>query len=237
MSCTARLAVFVLLAGAFFPNHAGLVVFSLYLLGIVVAIAMAKFLRTFVFKGASAPFILELPPYRLPDTRTLFLHTWDRSKEFLRKAGTIIVAIVILIWALGNLPPGVEENSNESYIGQIGQAVAPVLAPAGFGTWEAGVALLAGVLAKESVNSAFSAVYGVDPAELSTALTEHFTPLAAYAFMVMTLLYIPCAATVAVIRQETQSWKWALISLVYTTLIGWTLAVLVYQIGKLLGLG
>ncbi|RKQ83687.1 ferrous iron transport protein B [Brockia lithotrophica] len=236
MSCTARLAVFVLLAGAFFPEHAGLVVFSLYLLGIVVAIAVAKFLRTFIFKGESAPFILELPPYRFPDVRSLLLHTWDRAKEFLRKAGTIIVAIVILIWALGNLPPGVEENSEESYIGQIGQAIAPVFAPAGFGTWEAGVALLAGVLAKESVNSAFSAVYGVDPAELGPALAEHFTPLAAYAFMVMTLLYIPCAATIAVIRQETQSWKWPLIALVYTTLIGYTLAVLVYQVGRLLGL-
>lgn len=177
MSCTARLAVFVLLAGAFFPDHAGLVVFSLYLLGIVVAVAVAKFLRTFVFTGESAPFILELPPYRFPDVRTLLLHTWDRAKGFLRKAGTIIVAIVILIWALGNLPPGVEEYSEESYIGRIGRAVAPVLAPAGFGTWEAGVALLAGVLAKETVNSAFSAVYGVDPAELGTALADHFTPL------------------------------------------------------------
>jgi len=236
MSCTARLVVYVLLAGAFFPEHAGLVVFSLYLLGIVVAIAVAKFLRTFVFKGESAPFVLELPPYRLPDVRTLFLHTWDRAKEFLRKAGTIIVAVVILIWALGNLPPGVEEYSEESYLGRIGQAVAPVFAPAGFGTWEASVALLAGVLAKEVVNSAFAVVYGVDPTELSPTLAEHFTPLAAYAFMVMTLLYIPCVATLAVIRQETQSWKWPLVALVYTTLIGYVLAVLVYQVGRLFGL-
>jgi ferrous iron transport protein B len=233
ISCSARLPVFTLFAGALFPGRQGLVVFSLYLLGIVIAVIAARVLKAALFREESAPLIMELPPYRMPNWRNALIHMWLRAVMFLKKAGTIIIAAVIVIWALASLPAGVDYASGQSVIGRIGSAVAPVLAPAGFGDWKAAVALMTGVVAKENVVSTLGTLYGVEDAGLGQVISRHFTPLSAYAFLVMTLVYIPCIATVVTIRNEL-NWKWAAFSVVYTLALGWTLSVLVYQAGKLI---
>ncbi|KKC29271.1 ferrous iron transport protein B [Caldanaerobacter subterraneus] len=237
MSCAARLPVYVLFAGAFFAENQGLVVFSIYLLGIVLAVIMAKIFKKFLFKGRTAPFVMELPPYRVPTLKGLLIHMWERGSLFVRKAGTIILGVVVLVWILSSLPAGVEYASAESYIGRLGSAVAPILKPAGFGTWEAASALIFGILAKETVVGTLGVVYGAEGDALFEAIRQHFTPLSAYAFMVMTLIYIPCVATIAAIRRETNSWKWTFFAIGYTLVLGWLMAVLVYQGGRILGLG
>lgn len=156
--------------------------------------------------------------------------------SLLKKAGTIIVSVVILIWVLSNLPVGVEYASENSLIGRIGSLIAPILKPAGFGKWEAASALIFGVLAKEVVVGTFGVVYGAEGAALTEAIRQNFTPLSAYAFMVMTLIYIPCVATIGAIKRETNSWKWTAFAVGYTLALGWLMAVIVYQGGKLLGL-
>ncbi|HHW57894.1 MAG TPA: ferrous iron transport protein B [Clostridia bacterium] len=235
MSCAARLPVYVLFAGAFFAENQGLVVFSIYLLGIVLAVIMAKIFKKFLFKGKTAPFVMELPPYRVPTLKGLLIHMWERGSLFVRKAGTIILGVVVLVWILSSLPAGVEYASAESYIGRLGSAVAPILKPAGFGTWEAASALIFGILAKETVVGTLGVVYGAEGDALFEAIRQHFTPLSAYAFMVMTLIYIPCVATIAAIRRETNSWKWTFFAIGYTLILGWLMAVIIYQGGKLLG--
>jgi ferrous iron transport protein B len=162
---------------------------------------------------------------------------WERGSLFVRKAGTIILGVVVLVWILSSLPAGVEYASAESYIGRLGSAVAPILKPAGFGTWEAASALIFGILAKETVVGTLGVVYGAEGDALFEAIRQHFTPLSAYAFMVMTLIYIPCVATIAAIRRETNSWKWTFFAIGYTLVLGWLMAVLVYQGGRILGLG
>lgn len=237
MSCAARLPVYVLFAGAFFAENQGIVVFSIYLLGIVLAVIMAKIFKKFLFKGRTAPFVMELPPYRVPTLKGLLIHMWERGSLFVRKAGTIILGVVVLVWILSSLPAGVEYASAESYIGRLGSAVAPILKPAGFGTWEAASALIFGILAKETVVGTLGVVYGAEGDALFEAIRQHFTPLSAYAFMVMTLIYIPCVAAIAAIRRETNSWKWTFFAIGYTLVLGWLMAVLVYQGGRILGLG
>lgn len=211
--------------------------FSIYLLGIVLAVIMAKIFKKFLFKGKTAPFVMELPPYRVPTLKGLLIHMWERGSLFVRKAGTIILGVVVLVWILSSLPAGVEYASAESYIGRLGSAVAPILKPAGFGTWEAASALIFGILAKETVVGTLGVVYGAEGDALFEAIRQHFTPLSAYAFMVMTLIYIPCVATIAAIRRETNSWKWTFFAIGYTLVLGWLMAVLVYQGGRILGLG
>ncbi|MCG0279008.1 MAG: ferrous iron transport protein B [Thermanaeromonas sp.] len=235
MSCTARLPVYVLFAGAFFPAYQGWVIFSLYLLGVGLAILMGKLFKSVLFKGEVAPFVMELPPYRVPTLRGLFIHMWERGSCFVRKAGTIILGVVVLVWALSNLPPGVEYASPESFIGRIGSFLAPALAPAGFGTREAAAALIFGILAKEVVVGTLGVLYGVGEEGLSEVITQHFTPLSAYAFMVMTLIYVPCVATIAAIRRETNSWGWTAFAVGYSLVLGWVMAVLVFQMGRLIG--
>jgi len=237
MSCSARLPIYVLFASAFFEGDQGNVIFSLYLLGIVLAIVVARLLKATIFKGTQSPFIMELPPYRLPTLRSLLIHMWGRSSLFLRKAGTIIFGTVLLIWALGSLPPGVEFASQQSLAGRLGNAIAPLLRPAGFGFWQAAVALFFGILAKEVVVGTLGTLYGVEEEGLIEAVRRDFTPLSACAFMVMSLVYIPCVATIAVIRRETNSWKWTAFAVLYSLFLGWALAVLVYQVGRLLGFG
>uniref|UniRef100_A0A7C1F7S2 Ferrous iron transport protein B n=1 Tax=Ammonifex degensii TaxID=42838 RepID=A0A7C1F7S2_9THEO len=234
ITCPARLSVYVLFAGAFFGARQGLVVFSLYFLSIVFALLAGLFLKTLLFKGEQAPFVMELPPYRLPTLRGMLIHMWNRGSSFIRKAGTVIFGVVVIVWLLAHLPPGTA--AEQSFIGRLGQAIAPIYAPCGFGTWEAAVALLFGILAKESVVGTLGTVYGVEEAGLKTALQHHFTPLSAYAFMVMTLLYIPCVATVAAIKREA-GWRWAIFAVAYALAIGWVAAFLIYQGGRLLGLG
>lgn len=237
MSCSARLPVYVLFAGAFFTAHQGLVVWSLYLLGIVLAVVMAKAFGSTLFRGQTAHFVMELPPYRLPTVRGTVIHMWERGRLFVKRAGGVIFGIVIVLWGLSNLPPGVEYAGEGSFVGYIGKAVAPVFAPAGFGEWQSAVALIFGFLAKEVVVGTFGVLYGVGEEGLKTVVQQHFTPLSAYAFMVMTLIYTPCLATVAVIKRETGSWGWTLFAVAYSLILGWMMAVAVYQIGSLLGLG
>jgi len=235
MSCAARLPVYVLFAGAFFSARQGLVIFSLYLLGLVLAILTGLALKRFLFSGETSHFVMELPPYRIPTLKSTFIHMWERGSSFIRKAGTIIFAVVVLIWILSNLPAGVEYASQESILGRIGSFVAPVFKPAGFGSWEAATALIFGILAKEVVVGTLGVIYGVEEAGLTEAITRYWTPLSAYAFMVMTLIYIPCVAAIGAIKRETNSWGWTIFAVGYSLVLGWLMAVLVYQVGSLFG--
>jgi len=237
MSCSARLPVFVLFSGAFFGPHAGTAVFSLYILGIAVAVGAAKILGSTLFRGESSQLVMELPPYHIPSAGMVFRHAWERGFLFLQKAGTFILLSVVAVWALASLPWGVEYGSEESLVGSIGKMLAPLFGPAGFGFWQATVALFFGFLAKEVVVGTFGALLGAGEAGLAAALPTLFTPLSAYAFLVMTLLYVPCVAAVAAFKRETGSWKWTFFMIAYTTLVGYGGAVLVYQGGRLLGLG
>lgn len=235
MSCSARLPVYILFTGAFFSAHQGLVIFSLYLLGIVLAVVMGVLFKKFIFKGETSHFVMELPPYRVPTLRSTFIHMWDRGSAFVKKAGTIIVAVVVLVWVLSSLPAGVEYASPVSFLGRIGGFISPVFQPAGFGTWEASVALLFGIVAKEVVVGTLGTVYGAGEDGLSAALSAAWTPLSAFSFMVMTLLYIPCVATIGAIKRETNSWGWTGFAIGYSLILGWIMAVIIYQIGTLMG--
>lgn len=242
VSCSARLPVYALFAGAFFSgkkigifDQGGIVIFSLYALGIIVAILVGKFFSEKVFKGEESYFILELPPYRIPTAKSIFIHMWEKSQHFIKKMTTIILGLVIIVWALSNLPAGVEPGSENSLIGIVGSVIAPIFKPAGFGTWQAAVSLITGIGAKEAVVSTLGTVYGVGEDNLTTIIQQVFTPLSAISFMVMSLLYCPCAATIGAIKRETNSGKWAFAAAIYTCVIGWIAGVVVYQVGKLLG--
>lgn len=237
MSCSARLPVYVVFAGALFSNHASTVVFSLYALGIVMAVIMAGVFNKILFKGERSHFVMELPPYRFPTLKGVFIHMWEKVGAFLKKAGTIIFSVVVLIWVLANLPLGVEYASAESLIGQFGQLVAPIFKPLGFGSWQAASSLVFGILAKEVVVGTLGVVYAAGEGGLRAALTANFSPLAAYSFLTMVLLYTPCIATLGAIKSETQSWKWPLITASYLFVLAWVVAFIVYQGGMLLGLG
>ncbi|MDD3579834.1 MAG: ferrous iron transport protein B [Desulfobacca sp.] len=234
MSCSARLPIYVLFAGAFFAHHAGAVIFILYVLGIIVAVLTALLFKTLFFKGQVAPLIMELPPYRMPTVKSVLLHMWQRASMFVKKAGTIILAGVILIWLLSSLPVGVEYASEQSWIGQLGKVFAPIFAPAGFGFWQAAVALIFGLVAKEVVVGTLGTLYGMEEEGLGKVLPQYFTGLSAFSFMVMSLLYIPCIATIGVIKAETNSWKWTGVAVGWSLLVGWASAVVIYQLGQLL---
>lgn len=244
VSCSARYPVYALFAGAFFGDTkvgpfsgAGIVVFSLYVLGIIVAILAGKVLSSTLFKGETSYFVMELPPYRIPTFKSIFTHMWEKTSAFVKKAGTIIFGVVILVFFLSNFPLGVEPGSAESILGRIGSFVAPIFKPAGFGTWQAGVSLVTGILAKETVVTTMGVIYagGDEGLKLAAALKQVFTPLSAYAFMVMNLLYTPCAAALGAVKRETNSVKWTIFSAVYSFVIAWVFAVLVFQIGTLMG--
>ena len=353
MSCSARLPIYVLFAGAFFPKHAGNVVFSIYLLGIVLAIIMARVFRVVLFPGESAPFVMELPPYRLPTLKGLMIHMWDRGSMYVQKAGTVILAGSMIVWFLSSYPahpnysvnyerllkqetvrhdgalakiaeavktpsdrlseyppfkayeavlasfekesterirkqcalgdlvekrnealerierqyPGTlkpfwayrremarheavreeilskkaAEKAAKSYAGRLGRMVAPVLHPLGF-DWRNTIALISGLVAKEIVVGTMGVIYQVGEAKnesqkLIENLRKYMTPLTAYVFMVFSLIYLPCIATIGVIRRELNSWKWTLFSASYTTVLAWIVSFIFYQGGRLLGLG
>lgn len=237
MSCGARLPIYLVFIAAFFPNHGGLVLFSLYFLGIIMALLVGKIFSKTLFKGESSHFIMELPPYRLPIFKYVIRDMWEKVKEFIQRAGTIIFAVVALLWILSVLPMGVEPYSQESILGRIGTIIAPIFKPAGFGTWQASVSLFAGIAAKEAVVAILGMVYAgvTEGSELVNALQGAFTPLTATSFLVMTLLYTPCAAVIGTVKKETNSTKWAIFMAVYPFILGWIMAVLIYQIGSLLG--
>ena len=227
MSCGARLPVYALFAAAFFTAHQGLVVFSMYGIGIVLAILLAWLFRKRLITGESGHFVMELPPYRLPTITGVVVHMWERGRVFLARAGTIIFSIVMLIWLLdytGALEP-------------IGRAIAPIFSPAGFGQWQAAVTLIFGVLAKEVVVGTFGTLFAgaKELGRLGNVIGFElgWTPLIAFSFMVMSLVYVPCMAVIAVIRRETNSWKWPGFVIGYTLVLGWILATLIYQIGRL----
>lgn len=237
ISCGARLPIYALFIEAFFDSHQALILFALYVTGIIVALIMGKIFSKTLFKGDTSYFVMELPSYKLPSLRNVLLLMWDKAGAFCKKAGKIILPVMILLTFLSNFPSGVEANSSESLLGMIGGAVAPIFTLAGFGTWQAGVSLLTGILAKESVVATMGLIYaGVEEGpELVTAIQGIFTPLSAISFMVMSLLYTPCLVALGAIKRETNSWKWTLFTAVYTFVVAWIISVLVYQIGCLIG--
>ena len=249
ITCNAKVPIIALFAAMFFPDNVANVVFAMYFVGIAMAIIMAKILGETMFKGQQSTFLLELPPYRLPDVKTVLLEAWDKGKGYLVKAGTIIFAMSVLIWFLSNFnSDGMTEDMNESYLASIGSTASVIFAPQGFNTWEAGAAAVTGILAKEAVVSTLGILYGEDelstePDEateaaetmMATAMASAFTPLSALAFMVFSLLYSPCMTALGTVKKEAQSFKWMAFVFFYTTAVAWVISLIVYQVGKLLG--
>jgi ferrous iron transport protein B len=282
MSCGARLPVYVLFAAVFFPDNAGTVIWTLYILGMLLAVLMGFIFKKTLFRGEAPLFIMELPPYRMPSFTSLMLHTWEKGKHFLIKAGTYIFAVSVLVWFMLNLPWGVEQK-RDSYLGKAGAAIAPIFQPMGFGTWEASASLITGVIAKEIVVGTMGEIYAPPAAEEETAekptlgedmkeivvsfggavktaistmlylpqpeepeeeltglreaLRGQFTPLSSFAFMAFVLLYMPCVVVGAAMRAEFGSWKWVGVAFVYSTILAWTVSLIIYQGGRFLGLG
>lgn len=237
MSCGAKLPVYALFSSALFPERAGLVTFSLYILGIVVAIFAGFILKKTIFRGVSAGFVLELPPYRMPTFKGTVLNMWEKSRDFLTKAGTVIFLMSILIWLMQNFTFGLQvaASSAQSILGVIGTAIAPIFTPLGFGQWQASVSLLTGLVAKEAVVSTMSVLYNAsNTVVLGGVLSRVFTPLAGYSFLVFTLLYMPCISAFATIRREMGGLKWALGTAVFQTVLAYLVALFIYQIGSLL---
>jgi ferrous iron transport protein B len=233
MSCSARLPVFVLFATTFFGENAPTVIFSLYLTGIAIAVCSAKIFGRLFFSTSSSHLMMELPPYLLPQIKTVFYHAWERSFDFIKRAGTFILVSMILIWGLASLPAGVEYANQDSFAGRLGSFIAPVFSPAGFGFWQASVSLLFGFFSKEIVIGTLGTLLG--NTDFHTTLRTLFSPASAYAFMVMTLLYVPCVATLAAFYKETYNWRWTLFLAAYTTAIAWVCAVFVFQAAKFMG--
>lgn len=244
MSCSGRLPVYILIAGAFFPHYGSLVLLGIYALGIVLAILSAKVMSRF-FKDDDLPFVMELPPYRVPTSRSILRHTWEKGKQYLHKITGIILISSIIIWFLGYFPnhndyPDEIARQENSFLGHIGKAIEPVLEPLGF-DWQMGVGILSGVAAKELVVSSMGVMYSIgDDVETDTgetklqqALLNSITPAAALAFMVFVLLYFPCIATFGAIMAETGGWKWAIFSAVYTIVLAWVAAFVVYRVALL----
>ncbi|TDL98316.1 ferrous iron transport protein B [Macrococcus brunensis] len=234
MSCSARLPVYALFAGIFFKENQALIVLSLYIIGVVVALFMSFILSKTLLKNDTSIFVIELPPYRLPSIKTLWRSTWEKGKGFVKKAGTFIFGGSVLIWLLNYTgPAGLNVGIGDSYLAMIGGVIAPLLAPLGFGTWQAGATLIPGFLAKEVIVSAMAIIYAVSDDALIQVIHSQFTPLTAYAFMLFILLYIPCLSTVAAIRKETSSWKWTFLAMLYPIAVAYFLTFAVYQLGQL----
>lgn len=230
MSCSARLPVYIIIIGTFFPKNSALVLLSLYLIGILFSVLMAKIFSRFLVKGESSPFVMELPPYRLPSLKSVSRHTWEKGKQYLKKMGTTILVASIAVWALGYFPRHEalpeSQQMEQSYIGQIGKLIEPVIEPCGL-HWKEGVALVAGVGAKEIVASTMSVLYHGDIAN------SGMTTLTALCFIIFVLLYMPCIPSCIGIKNESGTWKWAGFTIIYTTLLAWLTSMLVYQIGSL----
>ena len=234
ISCSARLPVYLLLAGIFFPDNAGTVLFLLYLLGIGVAVLSALLFRRTILKGESSPFIMELPPYRMPRLKDVLLQMWERGSMYLRKAGTIILLGAIMVWALASLPWGVEYGSEASYAGALGHVLEPILAPLGF-DWKIAVGLLFGFMAKEIMIAALGVLYGAEEgAGLEEAIAADLSASTAAGLMTFTLLYTPCIAALATIWKETRSVKWTAFSVAYSLAIAYIISFAVTNLGVLL---
>lgn len=227
MSCSARLPIYILIVGAFFPKHAGSIIFLIYLIGIVFSILSALVFKNLFFKKTESPFVMEFPPYRMPTFKAVVFHLWIKTKQYLQKMAGIILIASIVIWALSYFPTSShafgDTQIEHSYLGAIGRAIEPVIAPLGF-DWQMGISLLAGITAKEVIVSTMSVLMDVKTA---------FSPLSALSFLIFVLLYFPCIAVFAAIKKESESWKWAIFMALYTTILAWLIAFAVYQIGSL----
>ena len=253
MSCSARLPIYIMIAGTFFSlQYRSWVLLSLYAVGIAMSVVVSKIFSSLVIKGEDTPFVMELPPYRWPTPKAIWRHTWEKGKEYLKKMGGIILVASIIVWALGYYPhnESLEQQAQQeqSYIGQMGKAIEPIFEPQGF-NWKLDVSLLAGVGAKEIVASTIGVLYSGDDSfgddedfsddnEKYTHLRQlmirdGITPLAAFAYLVFILLYFPCIATIAAIKSETGSWRWATFAAVYTTVVAWIISAAIFQIGRL----
>lgn len=282
MSCSARLPVYLLFVGIFFPSHAGFVLFGLYITGILLAVISARIFKKFLFSKEDTPFVMELPPYRVPTFRSVLIHMWDKSKQYLKKMGGVILVASIIIWFLGYFPIdkeqhaafdnqiaqiesrynngliSVEEKAEEekalemqrnikhqeqSYIGYIGKTVEPIMEPLGF-DWKISVSIVSGLAAKEVVVSTLGVLYTGDPEDqesLSSRIKNDtqpddsptFSPLVVISLLLFVLIYFPCVATIAAIKEESGSWKWGVFSIIYTTGLAWIVSFAVYQIGSL----
>lgn len=283
MSCSARLPVYLLFAGIFFTDHAGLVLFSLYAFGILLAVVSARLFKRFLFKEEDTPFVMELPPYRMPTVKAVSIHMWDKAQQYLKKMGGVILIASIIIWFLSYFPQdsvytepideqiakveqqfdaGVisetekEETQAEldevratlqqeySYIGRAGSLITPIMEPLGY-DWKMSIGLLTGMAAKEVVISTLGVLYTGDSEDETTLSAKlladkqpdgspTYTPLVVISFLVFILIYFPCVATIAAIKEESGSWKWGMFSVVYTTVLAWVIAFLIYQIGSLI---
>ncbi|SBV93686.1 ferrous iron transport protein B [uncultured Dysgonomonas sp.] len=283
MSCSARLPVYLLFVGVFFKPYASFVLFGLYFIGILIAVISARLFKRFLFPKEDTPFVMELPPYRMPTLRAVSIHMWDKSRQYLRKMGGVILVASIIIWFLGYFPrdkeremlfdsqiskveaqfdnneinddqkveliEAVEDQRNiahqeESYIGRIGKTIEPVMRPLGF-DWKISVSLLSGMAAKEVVVSTLGVLYTGDSenqeslearlvSDTQADGTPTFTPLVIVSLLLFVLIYFPCVATIAAIKEESGSWKWGVFSIIYTTLLAWVISFLVYQIGNML---
>jgi ferrous iron transport protein B len=258
MSCAGRMPVYILIAGAFFPKYAGLVLLGMYALGILVAIVAAKIFSHF-FKEDDLPFVMELPPYRVPTAKSIFRHTWEKGKQYLQKMSGIILICSMVIWFLGYFPnhdkyDTAQQQQEHSFIGYVGKAMEPALKPLGF-DWKMGVGIVAGVGAKELVVSTLGVMYADDEplqeaaavssgsadeanhnseeTRLQRALLKAVTPAGALAYMVFILLYFPCIATFVAIRNEAGGWKWAILTAVYTIILAWIMAFITYNLASL----
>lgn len=237
MSCGARFPVYVLFASIFFKGYEALVTFSLYLLGVMIALTVAFIFRRTLFKGEESPFIMELPPYRVPQFKSLMIHVWERVKDYIQKAGTVIFLASIVIWIILNFNFSGMVDIQNSFGASIGKVIAPVFAPLGFGTWESALSLLSGIVAKEIVVANTAILYGVSGGgmdALAQVLGSVFNPVSAYAFLVFVLLYTPCVAVIGVIKRETNSWKWTFFSIGYQIVVAWIVSFVFYQIGSLI---
>ena len=240
MSCSARLPIYLVMIGAFFPNCASFMLLCIYTAGILLAVIMARIFSKFLVKGEDSPFVMELPPYRMATSKSIMRHTWEKGAQYLKKMGGIIMIASIIIWFLGYYPrhdthESVAEQQENSYIGQIGKAIEPVIKPLGF-DWKLGIGLISGVGAKELVVSTLGVLYTNEGDVENVNLSDRIpiTPLVALAYMLFVLIYFPCIATFAAIKQESGSWKWAIFAAGYTTGLAWLVAFTVFQIGSII---
>lgn len=237
MSCSAKMPVYSMFIMAFFPNVRGVVVISLYALGFVVAVASAFILQKTVLKGGHAPFVMELPPYRMPTGKTLCLHLYDKIKDFMTKAGTVLLGASIIIWFCQYFNFSLQhvESSEESILGVIGSFIAPVFAPLGFGDWKSSVAMLTGLVARESIVTTMGILYGAgEGASISAAVSSAYTPAAAYSMMVFALLFIPCFAAVTTLRKEMNSRKWTLLALGFQACTAYVITFVIYNLARVI---
>ena len=236
MSCSAKLPIYGMITAAFFPRHGALVMIALYIAGMIVAVLSGLLLKSTVYKGKPVPFVMELPSYRLPSGRSVLLHMWEKAKDFIRKAFTIIFVAAIVIWFLQSFDWSLNwvDDSAQSILASIGSVIAPLFAPLGFQDWRASTALITGLTAKESVVSTLTVLTGAaSDAQLSTALQSIFTPLSAFSFLAFTVLYMPCVAAFAASRRELGSLKSAVLTALYQTGAAYVVAFLIFQVGSL----